>query len=78
MSFSDEVKRQLYKAEIKNTCCAGAELLGILCHKAGRITGENVFIKRLLILAGKSHVIPCRFGVVSVRNGGEKRVLCVF
>ena len=70
MSFSNEVKRQLYKAEIKNTCCASAELFGILCQKSGRIPGENAFIKRLMILAGKSGTVPYRFGVASARNGG--------
>lgn len=48
MSFTDEVKSQLYKAEIRNACCAGAELFGILCNKPGRIAGAPAFIKRVL------------------------------
>ena len=78
MSFSDEVKMQLYKAEIRSDCCAYAELLGVLCNRDDRIAAVPVFIKRLILLADKSELPPLRFGVVSAKNGKEKKEAFVY
>lgn len=44
MSFSGNIKRELCKLQIKDKCCALAELLGIICFGA-YIKGESLIIK---------------------------------
>lgn len=57
MSYSAELKKQIVSTEIKQNCCADAELLAACLVNGGGsfLSADRNYIRRMIALAAKSH-----------------------